>query len=187
MIGIDEVGRGALAGPLLVVAAKRSGSWPQGLADSKLLTRRQREDLFELLVGSFNFGEGWVTPTEIDRLGLGACLRLGVVRALKNLNAGCDEEIIIDGSVNYIPKKFKLGRCEIDADAHIPIVSAASIYAKVRRDRFMWELSKRHRRFSFDQHVGYGTSQHRDEIQTNGPLKHIHRLSFAPLCQATLL
>ncbi len=187
MVGVDEVGRGALAGPLLVVAARPIVEViPAGLKDSKLLTRAQRESLFDMLVQSFEFGEGWVLPREIDRMGLGWGLRLGVRRALSRLSLGFDEEIVIDGIVNYVPKKFKNGRCEIDADDHLPIVSAASIYAKVRRDRFMIELSKRHQQFNFAMHVGYGTREHCLELERNGPLKFIHRHSFSPVKQALL-
>lgn len=187
MVGVDEVGRGALAGPLLVVAARARADLPEGLRDSKLLTREQREALYPILVERFDFGEGWVSPTEIDRHGLGSCLKLGVRRALRSLSPLSTEEIVMDGIVNYIPRRFKLSRCEIDADDHLPVVSAASIYAKVTRDRFMIQLAARHRRFSFDHHVGYGTPQHHVEIETYGPIRFIHRLSFEPLRQIVLL
>ncbi len=188
MVGVDEVGRGALAGPLLVVAARPISDFlPDGLRDSKLLTRQQRETIFGRLTANFEFGEGWVTPLEIDRLGLGRCLKLGVRRALNQLLLNRDDEIVMDGIVNYLPKKFICGRCEVDADDHLPVVSAASIYAKVRRDRFMTELSKRHQQFNFAKHVGYGTREHYLELERNGPLKFIHRYSFEPIRRVALL
>lgn len=180
MVGVDEVGRGCLAGPLLVVAARPKTDLPQGLKDSKLLSRQQREALYPLLLECADFGEGWIKPGEIDRLGLANCLKLGVRRALKALLVAVDEEILMDGIVNYVPKVYKNGRCQIDADANVPVVSAASIYAKVTRDRFMTNLAKRHPKFSFASHVGYGTPEHYAEIGAHGPLKTIHRLSFAP-------
>lgn len=181
MVGVDEVGRGCLAGPLLVVAARTGSSLPLTVKDSKLLTREQRESMCEQLLLCCQFGEGWVSSVEIDRLGLARAMRLGVRRALANLPANDDEEIVIDGNVNYLPKKFKNGYCLIDADDKVPLVSAASVYAKVTRDRFMINLAKRHPRYSFDNHVGYGTAEHYQALDAYGPLKFIHRLSFAPL------
>ena len=187
MIGVDEVGRGCLAGPLLVVAARNRQNLPKNLKDSKLLTRSQRETLYPLLVETCDFGEGWVKATEIDKLGLGACLRLGVRRALASLKAKIDEEIIMDGIVNYVPNTYKNGRSLVDADESIPLVSAASIYAKVTRDRFMIELAKLHPKYRFEDHVGYGTPQHRQVLDKLGPIKLVHRLSFAPFRQTSLL
>ncbi len=181
MVGVDEVGRGCLAGPLLVVAARLRTAMPDGLKDSKLLTREQREKFYPLLIECFDFGEGWVKAVEIDRYGLGRCLGLGVRRALKNLGPGTEEEIIMDGIVNYIPAIYKNGRCQVDADEHLPLVSAASIYAKVTRDRFMIELAKRHPRYSFDNHVGYGTPEHKVALKKYGVIKNVHRLSYKPI------
>lgn len=180
MIGVDEVGRGCLAGPLLVVAARAKGELPAGLKDSKLLTRTQREVFYEELIKVCDFGEGWVTPAEINNLGLGRCLRLGVRRAIAELNAELDEEIIMDGICNYIPKKFTNRRCEAKADNNYPIVSAASIIAKVKRDAYMRELARKHSRYGFEAHVGYGTRAHYVAIEKFGPLKFVHRTSFAP-------
>lgn len=181
VIGVDEVGRGCWAGPLLVVAARQVGLLPGGLKDSKLLTRQQRLKILDLLSNCCQFGEGWVNSAEIDRHGLAPALELGVKRALANLKAGVDEVIIMDGKVNYLPKKFIKGCNQIDADNLVPIVSAASIYAKVTRDNFMADLAKKFPGYGFDRHVGYGTMVHKRAIQTNGILKDIHRLSFNPI------
>ena len=181
MVGIDEVGRGCLAGPLLVVAARKKGRLPKGIKDSKLLTRAQRERLFEELVGVCDFGEGWVTSSEIDKQGLAKAMRLGVARALKNLGTTCTEPIIVDGQVNYLSRKFKNIECLVGADATVRIVSAASVYAKVRRDRFMIELAKKYAGYGFENHVGYFTAGHKLALKNLGPLKSIHRMSFQPL------
>jgi ribonuclease HII len=181
MIGIDEVGRGCLAGPLLIVAALQISELSSGLKDSKLLTRNQREEYYKKLNGVCRFGEGWVTAREIDRRGLAGAMRLGVARALKALSADRNEAIIIDGKVNYCPKPFKNTRCIVKADSLVPLVSAASIYAKVRRDNFMRQLKARHPGYGFEAHVGYGTAQHRLAISTLGPIKAVHRMSFKPL------
>ncbi|MDO8591533.1 MAG: ribonuclease HII [bacterium] len=181
MIGVDEVGRGCLAGPLLVVAARAKNELPLGLKDSKLLTRLQRETIYKLLTTKCDFGEGWVTSAEIDKSGMANAMRLGIARALKNLGVLTNDKIILDGSVNYLPKKFINFQCLIDADALVPLVSAASIYAKVRRDRYMIELAKKHDGYGFENHVGYFTAQHKLALKNLGPLKSIHRMSFRPL------
>jgi ribonuclease HII len=181
MVGVDEVGRGCWAGPLLVVAARATSDLPKGLKDSKLLTRRQREKILDLLSISCKFGEGWVSAAEIDKNGLADSLRLGVKRALWQLSVMVHEEIIIDGAVNYLPKKFIHGKCLVDGDALLPIISAASIHAKVTRDRFMTELAKKHPAYNFDSHVGYGTKAHMLALKSRGAIKYVHRYSYAPI------
>ncbi len=180
-IGIDEVGRGCLAGPMLVVAASQIVSLPEGLADSKVLTRQKREELTVLVLGVCRFVEGWVKASEIDKLGLTAATKLGVRRALKKLGSTTADNLIIDGNINYAPKNYKNVSVVIDADALIPIVSAASIYAKVTRDNFMRQLAKRHRSYGFDTNVGYATKFHLTAISKHGTLKYLHRSSFAPV------
>lgn len=183
MVGIDEVGRGCLAGPLLVVAARATNELPPGLKDSKLLTRQQRESIYQLLSTNCQWGEGWVSAAEINRFGLARCLKLGVRRAIVNLGVKSDEEILMDGIANYIPVKFKNRRCEARADNNYPIVSAASIIAKVTRDNYMRQLALKYSEYGFDTHVGYGTPQHYKAIETYGVLKYVHRTVFAPLVE----
>lgn len=181
MVGVDEVGRGCLAGPVLVVAARAKTKLPDGLKDSKLLSRKQRIEILNKLSISCEFGEGWVKAVEIDRYGLAKALRLGIKRALKSINAMVDEEIIMDGKVNYLPKKFKNVKCLVDADSLVPIVSAASICAKVARDNFMFDLARKHPSYKFENHVGYGTRQHREAIELRGIIKFVHRTSYMPI------
>ncbi len=181
MVGVDEVGRGCWAGPLLVVAARAKSELPAGLKDSKLLAKVQRQSFYTLLINVCDFGEGWVTPTEIDKFGLAKALRIGVARALKNLKTELNEQIIMDGKANYLPKKFKNAKSMVDADNLVPIVSASSIYAKVSRDKFMTGLALKHPAYGFEKHVGYGTKAHRLAIEALGTLESVHRMSFAPL------
>lgn len=178
MIGIDEVGRGCLAGPLLVVAARQTSELPVGLTDSKLLNRAQRAGICDLLITSCQFGEGWVSCSEINARGLTGAMRLGVRRALRDLGTGSDERIIIDGPINYLPKQYNNFECLINADALVAIVSAASVYAKVMRDQFMIELAERYPRYGFDSHVGYATKKHLKALQKFGSLKNVHRQNF---------
>lgn len=181
MIGVDEVGRGCLAGPLLVVAARATGKLPAGLKDSKLLSKKQREKILDLLSICCEFGEGWVECSEIDKYGLSKALTLGGRRALEQLGAAADEEIILDGKFNYLPPMHKNTKAVVKADNTIQLVSAASIYAKVTRDRYMLELAKKHPGYHFENHVGYGTKAHMLALQERGALKYVHRYSFAPI------
>lgn len=180
MIGIDEVGRGCWAGPLLVVAAKATGDLPKNLKDSKLISKKQRDVLFYDIQIACELGEGWVEPTEIDELGLTKAMKLGVKRALASLKAQSTEEIIMDGHINYCAPEFVNVQCVIRADRLHPIVSAASVYAKVMRDRRMMELAKVYPEYGFESHVGYGTKQHIVALRNHGVSK-IHRKSYKPI------
>lgn len=180
MIGIDEVGRGAWAGPLLVVAARVKTALPLGLDDSKVLSKKKREALFSLLKESCDFGEGWVSNSEVDKFGLTKAMRLGVVRALSALGCQLSASIIMDGSINYCPDEYTRVECVVKADSLYPIVSAASIYAKVMRDNKMQDLALEHSKYGFEKHVGYGTKLHIQGLKEFGVCE-LHRLSYKPV------
>jgi len=182
VIGVDEVGRGSWAGPLLVVAAIAKGALPDGLRDSKLLSKKRRDELFDQIKTSCQLGEGWVQPEEIDKYGLTRAMRLGVSRALIMLSADFKDQIIIDGHINYCPKDFINSQAVIKADDLHPIVSAASIYAKVLRDAHMSRLAQLYPAYGFDKHVGYGTHLHELMLRVHGPTR-IHRRSFKPVAK----
>ena len=179
-IGIDEVGRGCWAGPLLVVAARSCATLPAGLDDSKKLSKKRREALYAQIQETCDIGEGWITAAEIDAIGLTAAMQLGVARALEAVGAGTDEKIIMDGLINYCEPKYTGVTCVAKADSLYPIVSAASIHAKVTRDRYMTELAPKYAIYGFAQHVGYGTRLHSDMLILHG-VSDMHRLSFAPI------
>jgi ribonuclease HII len=180
MIGIDEVGRGCWAGPLLVVAMRQTSEIPPHVTDSKLLSKSRREAIFDELSTYGTYGEGWVTPHEIDEIGLSGGMKLGVARALEAIKAQLTEQIIMDGSVNYCGERFSNVLTVIKADLHHPCVSAASIYAKVRRDTFMAEQSSNYPEYDFASHVGYGTQAHQRALEKYGPSP-LHRLSYKPV------
>lgn len=183
-IGIDEVGRGAWAGPLLVVAARlRSGQkLPPGLKDSKQLTASQRLKLVKLLKSSCQFGEGWVWPAELNRLKLSRSLQLAAKRALNSLQALPVENITIDGQINYCPAKY-INVCSlVKADSQVPLVSAAAVWAKVRRDDYMTRLDGTAKLYSFAEHKGYGTKKHLDKLIKYRPSRH-HRRFYRPVNQ----
>lgn len=175
MIGIDEVGRGAWAGPLLVCAARLRNP-VTGLRDSKKLTKKQRELLATQIKGQADIGFGWVSAAEIDDYGLAAALRLAAVRAMADISPRPNEPIIIDGTVNLLPDTYRVTTV-VKADDSVPEVSAASIVAKVARDTYMVQLAQTYASYGFDAHVGYGTLRHRQAIIDNG-LTPEHRKSF---------
>jgi ribonuclease HII len=107
-------------------------------------------------------------------------MRVGVKRALTAIKAESQDVIVIDGHINYCPKRFTNVQCVIKADSIHPIVSAASVYAKVRRDSFMYKIAKKYPEYHFEKHVGYGTKQHKEALATFGPTP-LHRVSFRPI------
>ena len=177
IVGIDEVGRGCWAGPLVAGAViVRSGI--SGLRDSKKLSKKQREYLAQEIKQTAVFGLGWVWPDEIDELGLSESVRLAMERALAEVPAAYDE-IIIDGNINYFPHNAK-AKAVIKADDSIPAVSAASIIAKVARDQYMCELDTKYDVYGFEKHVGYGTAAHIAALKAHG-VSDIHRQSYKPI------
>ncbi len=180
VIGVDEVGRGAWAGPLLVVAARMKGDLSPLIKDSKLLSKTVRGSLVAGIEAVCDIGEGWVMPSEIDNYGLTESMRLATARALEAIGAWKSERIIMDGNFNYCDPDFFNASAIIDADALFPIVSAASIVAKVARDKYMSELPSRYEPWEFDRHVGYGTARHQVLLRRHG-VSDIHRRSFKPI------
>ena len=180
IVGVDEVGRGCWAGPL-VAGAVVLRSPIRGLRDSKKLTRLRREQLDVIIrAKAVAIGLGWVTPAEIDSLGLTAAVRLAMQRAVAQIPPGYDE-IIIDGNYNYL-SSMSGSKCLIKADDLIPAVSAASIVAKVARDAYMRTISKTYPGYGFEAHVGYGTRMHQSALATLGMCE-LHRQLFAPIKQ----
>ncbi|WP_030542783.1 ribonuclease HII [Streptomyces albus] len=176
--GVDEVGRGAWAGPVTVCAAVTGlRRPPEGLTDSKLLTPKRRTELAARL-------EGWVTahalghatPQEIDELGMTAALRLAAVRALEALPVRPDA-VILDGKHDYLGAPWRV-RTVIKGDQSCVAVAAASVLAKVRRDALMADLGREYEEFAFATNAGYPSPAHRAALAERGPTAH-HRVSWA--------
>ncbi|ANW17710.1 ribonuclease HII [Streptomyces clavuligerus] len=178
--GVDEVGRGAWAGPVTVCAAitglRRP---PEGLTDSKLISPRRRDELAAEL-------ERWVTahalghasPQEIDDLGMTAALRLAACRALDGLPVR-PEAVILDGKHDYLGAPWTV-RTVIKGDRSCVAVAAASVIAKVRRDALMAELPQEFADFAFADNAGYPSPVHKAVLEERGPTPY-HRLSWAYL------
>lgn len=182
ILGIDEVGRGPWAGPLVVGACVLGGAQIIGLTDSKKLSKKQREKLnLEIREKAAGFGLGWVDAATIDEIGLSKALVLATKQAVEQVKTSYSE-IIIDGTVNFLAEtsKGKYVTVMKKADLLVPCVSAASIIAKVARDNYMAEQANKYEGYGFEKHVGYGTAAHMSAIDKLG-VTPLHRLSFKPL------
>ena len=191
ILGIDEVGRGPWAGPLVVGAVILGGTEIDGLDDSKKLTKKRRQALDALIrQQAAAWALGWVSAQELDAIGMSEALRLATRRAVEQVQVQCRQqnlafsEIIIDGKVNFL-RGTALERyvtAMAKADGLVPSVSAASIVAKVARDQFMAEQDAVYPGYGFASNAGYGVVKHRAAIERLG-VTPLHRLSFAPLAK----
>ena len=191
ILGIDEVGRGPLAGPLVVGAVvlldcdKSGPEWVKQLKDSKKLTAKKREKLSELIWDeAAGVGLGWISPRELDEIGMSEALRVATKRAVKEVQKSKVpfSEVVIDGKVNFLSKTplAKYVSTMPKADDLVKEVSAASIVAKVARDAYMKEAGLKFPEYGFEKHMGYGTLAHREAILKYGICPE-HRKSFEPV------
>jgi ribonuclease HII len=181
--GLDEVGRGAWAGPVTVCAAVTGlRRPPAGLTDSKLLTPKRRDALAEVLTDWVTcHALGHASHREIDELGMTAALRLAAGRALEELPVRPDA-VILDGKHDYLGGPWRV-RTVIKGDQSCVAVAAASVLAKVQRDAYMAELGAQRPEFepyAFGDNAGYPSPVHRAALEEYGPTEH-HRLSWAYL------
>ncbi|MGG1943297.1 ribonuclease HII [Trinickia sp. NRRL B-1857] len=177
--GVDEAGRGPLAGPVVAAAVildpKRR---IRGLDDSKALSAKKREELYEKIVErSLSYCVASASVEEIDRLNILHATMLAMKRAVEGLSL-LPTLARIDG--NRCPELSVRSEAVIGGDALVPAISAASILAKVTRDRMLLELHERFPVYGFNAHAGYGTPQHLAALAEHGPCEH-HRRSFAPV------
>jgi ribonuclease HII len=190
--GVDEVGRGAIAGPVTVGVAVIDATIsdvPKGLRDSKLMSKAARERMVPVTKEwVLDYAIGSATADEIDHIGIVAALRLAWTRAYSKLELKPDH-VILDGKHNWIavPKSDlfdqQLGAIDIPVtmkikgDAHCGVVAAASVLAKVARDNYMVEIAAKHPEFGWDSNAGYGAAIHMDAIRQLGPTP-FHRTSW---------
>lgn len=177
--GVDEAGRGPLAGRVYAAAVILN---PEdhivGLADSKSLSDVKRESLYdEIIKKSLAYAISFADVVEIDKLNILQATLLAMVRAVNSLSIK-PEMVLVDG--NQLPKLDIKAQAIIKGDTKVPAISAASILAKVSRDREMIEIDKIYPEYGFARHKGYGTKEHLDAINKYGVLA-IHRRSFAPI------
>jgi len=186
IIGIDEAGRGPLAGAVSVgvvkIPARFSWSEWQGVRDSKKLTPLARETWFERMVeaqrnGVLSYAVAFSSSARIDRFGIVSAVRDSIRRGLLKVNADPLESLVLLDGLLRAPPHYPFQKTIIRGDDLEPIISLASIAAKVARDRQMVRLANKYPQYGFEQHKGYGTRRHYEKIKKEG-LCDIHRRSF---------
>lgn len=181
--GIDEAGRGPWAGPVTAGAVILDPGNPvDGLTDSKKLSEARREALYcEIKAKAVAYGIGWASPVEIDQLNIREATFLAMKRAIAIMGL-VPSEILVDG--NCLPQALPCpANAIVKGDLSEPAISAASVLAKVARDRAMVELANRFPGYGLRRHKGYGTPQHAEALDMLGP-SGCHRMSFAPVRRA---
>lgn len=193
-IGVDEAGRGPLAGPVVAAAVVLCKPRPSGLDDSKKLSAKRRGELEAAIKRRCRWAVGVVEPEDIDRLNIFGATMLAMTLAVSAL---CEKltgdesvgQVLVDGNLTphgRRPEWCWPARAIVGGDAIEPCISAASIIAKEHRDRIMREAAVAHPEFGWERNAGYGTPEHLAALRNHGPTP-LHRRSFAPVSQLTLL
>ena len=179
MAGVDEAGRGPLAGPVVAAAVILDDRCPiAGLADSKKLTARQRDRLFdEIRAKALCCSIAQASVQEIEQINILQATLLAMRRAVEGLRLK-PKKVLVDG--NRVPTLDVWAEAIVRGDALVPAISAASILAKVHRDRWCADLDARYPQYGFANHKGYGTLAHLSALQAHGPCPE-HRTTFAPV------
>jgi ribonuclease HII len=191
VIGVDEAGRGPLAGPVVAAAVVLCKPRPTGLDDSKKLTRQRRAELEATIKRRCGWAVGVVEVDDIDRLNIFGATMLAMTLAVRALCASLGEdpaEVLIDGNLTphgRVPEWRWTARPIVGGDALEPCISAASIIAKEHRDRIMREYALSHPNYGWERNAGYGTPEHLEALRRHGPTP-LHRRSFAPVAQMEL-
>ena len=176
--GVDEAGRGPLAGPVVAASVVLGHDAIEGIGDSKTINESERERLYAKIFGSAKaIGIGMASAKEIDALNIHVATLLSMQRAITNM-AFEPSQILVDGK--FCPKTAFLSKSIVKGDSLVEAIGAASIIAKVTRDRIMRDLNLKYPCYGFAQHKGYPTVAHKLAIELYGPCSE-HRMSFKPL------
>ncbi len=192
VIGVDEAGRGPLAGPVVAAAVVLGEGLPAGIGDSKKLSAKRRAHLDEGIRASCQWAVAVVEAEEIDRINIFQATMEAMTRCVRDLVAQLPDRpeiVLIDG--NQTPERRCAewcwpARAIVGGDGKEPAIGAASIIAKEWRDRMMIEAAARHPAYGWERNKGYGTAEHMEALRIHGPTP-LHRQSFAPVAQASLL
>ncbi len=179
IVGIDEAGRGPLAGPVFAAAVVFSPSYTnEEINDSKKLSEKKREELFlEIKEHALAYGIAKIDADEIDEINIYEATKKCMLEALSKIDVPYD--MIITDAMKLKTEKPLIAM--VKGDAQCLNIAAASILAKVSRDHYMEELDKKYPQYGFAKHKGYGTKLHMDAIKQYGPIEHVHRKSYAPI------
>ncbi len=192
IVGVDEAGRGPLAGPVVAAAVMLCKPRPAGLDDSKKLTAARRASLEETIKRRCQWAVGVVEVEDIDRLNIFGATMLAMTLAVDALcsKLACDPlEVLVDGNMTPAGRRPEwrwTARAIVGGDAIEPCISAASIIAKEHRDRMMCAAAQQHRQYGWEKNKGYGTPDHLAALRQHGPSP-LHRKSFAPVSQLILI
>lgn len=179
--GVDEAGRGPWAGPVVAAAVLTSAAIPAAVADSKALSEKAREALFSQIMAQCLYGIGMASPAEIDRLNIRRATHLAMYRAVAALPVKPTKALVDGDDAPMLP--IETVETLVGGDGLVPAISAASILAKVTRDRLMVEACALYPGYGFSQHKGYGVKAHSEALTRLGPCP-IHRMSFKPVLAA---
>jgi ribonuclease HII len=178
VIGVDEVGRGCLAGPVFAAAVILPHDFdPEGITDSKLLSEIRREKVAERIHEFAQVGIGFASVSEIDRLNILQASFLAMVRAIENLGSGFGH-VLVDGNQKIKNLEGYRQTTVVKGDLRVIPIGAASIVAKVARDSYMRKLAEKFPIYGFEKHKGYGSAVHTKALQENGPCVQ-HRSTFS--------
>ncbi|WP_447766095.1 ribonuclease HII [Sphingopyxis panaciterrae] len=183
IVGVDEAGRGPLAGPVVAAAVLLCEGGIPGLDDSKKLTAKRRGELEIEIKTRCRWGVGEASVAEIDRINILQATFLAMTRAVEALGFE-PREVLVDG--NRLPKWRYTATAIVGGDALHPCISAASIIAKEHRDRYMVTMARDFPAFGWETNMGYGTAHHLAALRQHGPTP-FHRTSFAPVAQLQLV
>lgn len=186
--GVDEAGRGPLAGPVVAAAVVLGPDAPVGLDDSKKLSAKRRAELEPAIKASCRWALGVVEAGEIDRINIFAATMLAMTQAVAGLGIDPDE-VLIDGNKTPHGRVAEWrwpARAIVGGDAIEPCISAASILAKEHRDRLMRAYARVHPFFGWERNMGYGTPEHLEALRKHG-VSPQHRKSFSPVAQLVLI
>ncbi|MGL4970278.1 MAG: ribonuclease HII [Cetobacterium sp.] len=180
IVGVDEAGRGPLAGPVVAAVAKikKYDERLDKINDSKKLTEKMRDSLYDVILENFEVGIGIATVEEIDSVNILNATFLAMRRAISNLDSNIKfERVLVDG--NHKIREYEGEQIPVvKGDSKSLSIAAASIIAKVTRDRMLVGISEKYPEYQFAKHKGYGTVVHRNMILEKGPIEGVHRKSF---------
>lgn len=185
IVGVDEAGRGPLAGPVVAAACILPADYKNdSINDSKQLTEKKREELFDIIKkDAIAYGIGIIDAETIDKVNIYEATKLAMKQAINNLNH--DYDLILTDAMPL--KGFDVEVVPIiKGDAKCLNIAAASIIAKVTRDHMLDELDKKYPEYGFKDHKGYGTAKHMEALKKYGPIKGVHRYSYKPVAKVAL-